>query len=652
MRFAFAVWLLSVTAYAYPSLVASNPYTGVDYECTDCHISNAGGGSACPNWPCHNEFGRAYRLGGWTGTTQGQNSDGDGTNNDPELPNATSAGFHNSAVGACGLSGLETCAFSGSAVCSNNVRCTGTLRTYSFSSTTYNYYTFAFSCAGGTSGTTSGNGTWGCCSGGFFWNGSSCQDIDECSGGHDCDTSPVAACNNTSGGFDCDCPTGYSGSGHGAGGCTMCPAGTTTVGSSTTCTNIDECAANPCGPGSCSETSLSGWTAPGYTCACNSGYEFNGSTCVNIDECARGTDDCTDPPAGICTDEIGSFTCTCNTPAFMGATGRDCVDVDECSMPVFSNMCSSVATCVNTFGSWGCVCNPGYEGDGFTCVDIDECMRMTDDCDINATCGNTVGAFTCTCNPNWEGSGVDCSDVNECTRGTGGCGVNEACVNQIGAPNTCVCQPGYSRPSGGGNCAIICGDSTRGIGEQCDDGNTNAGDGCSATCTLDPGWTCYEPAPFGQSACSNTCGNGRVETNEQCDTGANNSDTVADACRVNCSRARCGDNVVDSAEACDDGATNSDTVANACRVNCQRAYCGDGVVDTGELCDRGGGSAAGAIAGACTTMCGGDAGVDSQNPPVLTGGACGCRAAPNEDRAAWAIGIAIALVWMRRRRRS
>src|SRR5689334_4845915 len=125
-RFACAVTLaVTVTAHAYPSLVTSNTYTGTSYECTDCHISNAGGGSSCPQWPCHNEFGRAYRLNGWTGGVQGSDSDGDGTNNDPELPNGTSAGFHNSAVGVCGLAGMQNCAFSGSNTCSNNVVCTG-----------------------------------------------------------------------------------------------------------------------------------------------------------------------------------------------------------------------------------------------------------------------------------------------------------------------------------------------------------------------------------------------------------------------------------------------------------------------------------------------------------------------------------------------
>ncbi len=49
------------------------------------------------------------------------------------------------------------------------------------------------------------------------------------------------------------------------------------------------------------------------------------------------------------------------------------------------------------------------------------------------------------------------------------------------------------------------------------------------------------------------CGNGELEPGEGCDDGADNSDSVADACRVDCRSARCGDGVVDSSEQCDDG---------------------------------------------------------------------------------------------------
>jgi len=36
----------------------------------------------------------------------------------------------------------------------------------------------------------------------------------------------------------------------------------------------------------------------------------------------------------------------------------------------------------------------------------------------------------------------------------------------------------------------VCGDGIPNPGETCDDGNTAPGDGCSATCQVEPGWEC------------------------------------------------------------------------------------------------------------------------------------------------------------------
>ena len=50
----------------------------------------------------------------------------------------------------------------------------------------------------------------------------------------------------------------------------------------------------------------------------------------------------------------------------------------------------------------------------------------------------------------------------------------------------------------------MCGDGFRDPGEQCDDGNTTSGDGCSATCVLE------------------ACGNNVIDSGEQCDDGVGN----------------------------------------------------------------------------------------------------------------------------------
>ncbi len=107
--------------------------------------------------------------------------------------------------------------------------------------------------------------------------------------------------------------------------------------------------------------------------------------------------------------------------------------------------------------------------------------------------------------------------------------------------------------------------------EQCDDGNTVAGDGCSPTCQLE----CSTP-PLG------VCGNGIVdhEDLEECDDG---NAVNGDGCDRNCTKSRCGNGVVAPGEECDDGNTvNGDGCDDTCKregtpvdtvdpVKCQQA---------------------------------------------------------------------------------
>lgn len=72
---------------------------------------------------------------------------------------------------------------------------------------------------------------------------------------------------------------------------------------------------------------------------------------------------------------------------------------------------------------------------------------------------------------------------------------------------------------------VTCGDGQAAPGvEDCDDGNTKAGDGCSPTCTAEPGWTC-------DGRTCTKCGNDRLEEGETCDDG----NTISgDGCSERC----------------------------------------------------------------------------------------------------------------------
>lgn len=101
-------------------------------------------------------------------------------------------------------------------------------------------------------------------------------------------------------------------------------------------------------------------------------------------------------------------------------------------------------------------------------------------------------------------------------------------VPKICIGETCIQSEGYKRsaqnyPICSGS-SSICGNGQVESGEQCDDGNTQSGDGCSSTCQFEQ----QEPM----------CGNGAVEFGEQCDDGNTvNNDGCSSTCQTETSSA-------------------------------------------------------------------------------------------------------------------
>ena len=166
-------------------------------------------------------------------------------------------------------------------------------------------------------------------------------------------------------------------------------------------------------------------------------------------------------------------------------------------------------------------------------------------------------------------------------------------------------------PNGGCSAPVGCGDGVvdRTNGEECDDGNLTAGDGCSGTCRLETDWIC----PTAGSPCQSTvvCGDGKISGKEACDDRNTNE---GDGCSADCSKVepgwvcaapgmrcqpKCGDGVLTGWEECDDGNTTSgDGCNSACKVEpgyacptakaaCHKTVCGDGTKEGSESCDDG-----------------------------------------------------------------
>ena len=116
-----------------------------------------------------------------------------------------------------------------------------------------------------------------------------------------------------------------------------------------------------------------------------------------------------------------------------------CEDIDECSrndtLIIYRNRFSNeiykwskcafnYSVCTNKMGSYECKCIDGYEGDGFTCKDINECdpdKETSFKCPISSKCVNYMGTYACVCLNGFQMVNSTCQDIDECKLGTHEC---------------------------------------------------------------------------------------------------------------------------------------------------------------------------------------------------------------------------------------
>ncbi|HEY7374896.1 MAG TPA: DNRLRE domain-containing protein [Polyangia bacterium] len=137
-------------------------------------------------------------------------------------------------------------------------------------------------------------------------------------------------------------------------------------GSGTTaCTDKNECSPNHCRDGGDLAAACTDAVAPatGYSCACSTGFSFNGTACVGT--CSGGANPC---GSGTCTAAgAGAWTCTCPI-GFVSSGGSQptCIDLDACDAAA-NAACATTAlgnACVDEAPpslAYHCVCgNPAY----------------------------------------------------------------------------------------------------------------------------------------------------------------------------------------------------------------------------------------------------------------------------------------------------
>ena len=214
-------------------------------------------------------------------------------------------------------------------------------------------------------------------------------------------------------------------------------------------------------------------------------------------------------------------------------------------------------------------------------------------------------AVACGDSPSGDDGGLDAATVSDCTDQPDGtsCGAGRVCT-----AGTCV--------SVGGEC----GDGTVDDGEQCDDGNSIAFDGCEpVSCTFtceadgecDDGRECNGPEscsadhvcaagtpPAAGSACTmaaggggvcrgadcvtSGCGNGVPDSGEDCDDG---NDVEGDGCDNDCSFSCTEDSQCTDGDICNGGETCDTTTSHACLAGTDGLDCVDGDDCTMDLCD-------------------------------------------------------------------
>lgn len=243
------------------------------------------------------------------------------------------------------------------------------------------------------------------------------------------------------------------------------------------------------------------------------------------------------------------------------------------------DQCSPNSTCCDAngrFASAGTACenNTGTcGGSNATCTPnpVHECTPNSECCDGE---GNWVDAGTA-CNDNDAGTDPDACNAehhcvgtpvvvpecvagtDECCDGTGHWVADGGACTEGGQAGTCDATHSCNVPT-----TPVCGNSAVETGEQCDDGNTTAGDGCDASCQTET------PA--------STCGNGTVEGTEVCD---------GVCCEADCSAFK------GEGTACDDGnASTSSDQCNAAHACVGTANPGGGTVTPGGGQTPGGGS--------------------------------------------------------------
>ena len=342
--------------------------------------------------------------------------------------------------------------------------------------------------------------------------------------------------------------------------------------------------------------------------ACGDGIVNQGETCDD------GDTDPGDGCSGTCQVETGWICPTANQPCvrdeYCGdgnlstAKGEQCDDGNSspgdgctgaCQKEPFYDCPVPGQKCVSTI-----VCGDSKVVADEACDDGN--VKAGDGC--SADCKQVEPGYTC---PKANAVGGPCTLVPEDRCGDARLSYGETCDDGNSDPGdgcsaTCRVETGYRCPEVGKACVLVavCGDGKLSLvdGEQCDDGDKVSGNGCSATCQVEANYVCLTPGEPCQSTV--VCGDRKITGTETCDDGnTHGNDGCSMHCQVEtgwtcpagsvCRPTKCGDSIRVGTETCDDGnAVSDDGCSSQCRLETPGPTEGDGWMcpTVGQPCVR------------------------------------------------------------------
>ncbi|MBU1219944.1 DUF4215 domain-containing protein [Myxococcota bacterium] len=361
-------------------------------------------------------------------------------------------------------------------------------------------------------------------------------------------------------------------------------------GAPSTCTAIcgdgQIVATEQCDQGGGNNTPLDGCNA---LCLVETGWTCNGTPSVCSPTCGDGlilgTEQCDQGSGNVAPNDGCNGSC-------QEETGWDCVGAPSNCTPIcHDGLIRGTESNVNR-----CDIGVGNTPACIECVVQNGWQCTNDEPSVCSTiCGDNLalGAEPC---DGTDVRGQDCTDHGFVNIGNLQC---NGCSSFSLTGCIAVCGNGVIEPANGIAPA-----------EACDQGGGNQanGDGCNASCQVEPGWYCSGTP----SVCTNTCGDNVAAGGEPCDgTDLRGQDCTdhgfvnpgslsCTACNWNLSGCNpvCGNGTIEPGETCDQGGGNV-TPGDGCNASCQieagwycagtpsvcTTSCGDGIRAGTEVCD-------------------------------------------------------------------